>query len=111
MNEKKTKENNKKTTAKKAFWAKKDKCDEIRKRPQEMWSINNIQTLLTYKKLKNDVVIKKTRANRDAMLAEYDRRSNRLTPPCSPIVEINEDISDEISTTHTLDLDGEIAEM
>jgi hypothetical protein len=72
MNEKKTKENNKKTTAKKAFWAKKDKCDEIRKRPRETWSINNIQMLLTYKKLKNDIVIKKTRANRDAMLAEYD---------------------------------------
>jgi hypothetical protein len=40
--EKKEKERNKKMAAKKAFWTKKIKCDEIRKRPPETWTVEQI---------------------------------------------------------------------
>jgi hypothetical protein len=63
FDQKQHKEKQKKTTAKRLFFAKKEKCDEIRKRPRESWTIDNIQTLLTYKRQKNDQTIKKTKAN------------------------------------------------
>jgi hypothetical protein len=50
--EKEAKGMTKKNAAKRLFLAKKDKCDEIRKRPIESWTVDNINTLLTYKRQK-----------------------------------------------------------
>jgi hypothetical protein len=50
-NQKNQKESSKRLAKKKLFWAKKDKCDEIRKRPRESWTVDQIIMLLTYKRL------------------------------------------------------------
>jgi hypothetical protein len=105
--EKKAKEKQKKTTARDTFLAKKLKCDEIRKRPRETWSVDNIQTLLSYKRQKNDPVIKKTKANRILMLEEYDRRSSRPTPPCSPVVDDEDSLADLADPTWDSDVEIE----
>jgi predicted MPP superfamily phosphohydrolase len=70
--EKQNKEKQKKSAAKILFWSKKTKCDKIRKRPRETWSVENISTLLAYKRQKNDLIIKKNKANRLLMLEEWD---------------------------------------
>ena len=51
-----------------AFWKKKNACDAIRKENQEEWTITDIQTLLTYKKKKEDPAIK----NNKKKLPTYD---------------------------------------
>jgi hypothetical protein len=49
LHEKEVKEKGKHDKRKELFWEGKN-CDEIQKRNREQWTINNIQTLLTYKK-------------------------------------------------------------
>jgi hypothetical protein len=50
--EKKAKERNKQLAAKKAFLTKKNKCDEIQKRPSETWTVDQVNAILTYKRQK-----------------------------------------------------------
>jgi hypothetical protein len=104
--EKQLKEQEKKTTAKRLFFAKKEKCEKIRKRPRASWSIDNIQTLLTYKRQKNDPTIK-NKANWQTMLDEYNRHMYRPTPPCSPI---NDDdcSTNPTSPIHVTDVDPHV---
>jgi hypothetical protein len=105
--EKQLKEQEKKTTAKRLFFAKKEKSDEIRKRPRASWSIDNIQTLLTYKRQKNDPTIKKSKTNRQIMLDEYDRCMYRPTPPCSPIDD-DDRSTNPTSPIHVTDVDAHV---
>ena len=68
------------------FWEKKNASDEIRKRSREEWTVNDIGTLLTYKRQKDDPpAIRRNKKNRQSMLDEWDRRSHCPTPACSPI--------------------------
>jgi hypothetical protein len=86
--EKEAKVQEKQNAAKKLFFDRKEKCDNIRKRPNASWTINDISYLLTYKRQKNDPVIKKSKANRVQMMMEWEKRSHRPTPPCSPILVV-----------------------
>jgi hypothetical protein len=108
FDQKRSKEKQKKTTAKRLFFGKKENCDEIRKRPRASWSIDNIQTLLTYKRIKTDARIKKTKANRQIMLDEYDRRASPPTPPCSPIDDDEDSSSIPTSPIHVTDVDPHV---
>jgi hypothetical protein len=86
--EKKGKEKIKQSTVKKAFWLQKLQADDVRKQKRETWLIKDISNLLTYKRQKNDCTIKSNKKNRMLMLQEWDKRSSRPTPPCSPMVNI-----------------------
>jgi hypothetical protein len=86
--EKKINRNSKEISSKSFFGQRRrQNCDDIRKRPRETWSVENIISLLAYKRQKNDPVIKKNKGNRLLMLHKWDRRSVRPTLPCSPIVD------------------------
>jgi hypothetical protein len=90
-NERKAKDDEKRDASRKLFNEKKMKCDNIRMRQKETWTVNDISTLLTYKRQKNDIAVKSFKSNRTAMLVEWDNRSHRPTPPPSPTcVEIEE---------------------
>jgi hypothetical protein len=89
-------EEEKKNARKKVFLEKKKKCDEIRKRSRNTWTIKDLGVLLTYKRSKGDPVIKQKKDNRLLMINEWDRVAFRPTPPSSPIciVESHENIGE-----------------
>lgn len=71
-------------------------ADEIRKRSQETWRVNDIEKLLTYKRQKGDPTNKSFNGDRNLLLNEWNQnRKHRLTPPPTPIVQSELNFGDD----------------
>jgi hypothetical protein len=86
--QKKVKEHQKHQKDKETAMKRKQLADNIRKRGMETWKLAEINLLLIYKRMKGDPTLKSLNG-RDALLQEWEKRKNRLTPPSSPIADEN----------------------
>jgi hypothetical protein len=85
----------KKKKSKKSMQKRKEIINKIREKPEEKWSITDLNRLLTYKKYKEDPALKTASNDRTILLSWWHDRKNRPSPHCSPLTS-----DDELDDVH-----------
>jgi hypothetical protein len=74
----------KKKKSKKALQKRLDSISKIGKKPEEKWRMADLNKLLTYKKNKNDPILKNGNNDRLQLMKLWHDRKNCPSPCCSP---------------------------